>query len=68
MSDKYNYGKDYFRLKMQERRTKNPLLQKKYVYVVEIDGKKYAFKQKYDIPIQRMSIKNQNFKDCIKCF
>ena len=41
-----NFGKEYFKKVQQERRKNDPLYQKKVVYVIEINGKKYAFLQK----------------------
>lgn len=63
------FDNEYFKLKNRERRQKNPLLQKSYVYVVEINDKKYAVLQKTQLNLQRLTIKEyQNRNDIIQCF
>jgi hypothetical protein len=48
--------KEYFRDKMREWRTQNPLSQKKFVYCIEINDKKYIYAQKSDIIINRITV------------
>ena len=36
------FDNEYFRKKVRESRQRNPLAQKKRVYIVHINGKKYA--------------------------
>ena len=63
------FDNEYFKLKNRERRQKNPLLQKSYVYVVKINDKKYAVLQKTQLNLQRLTIKEyQNRNDIIQCF
>ena len=47
----------YFKEKMKDFRSRNPLSQKNYVYVVHINDKKYAFLNKSDINIERLNVR-----------
>ena len=63
------YDKEYFRQKQEDRRKHDPLLQKQVVYVVELDGKKYALLQKSQLKIEKMLVSEfKNATDIIKCF
>ena len=68
MSYPKNYTKEYFITKNRQRRQNNPLLRKKYVYCVEINGKEYVFLQKSKIKFQKKDIKSVDFDNIIKCF
>ena len=66
-----NFGKEYFKHVQRERRKNDPLYQKKVVYVATVNGKKYAFLQKSQLKVERMSVKDfkeKNNDDIIKCF
>ena len=63
------YDKEYFRQKQEDRRKHDPLLQKRVIYVVELDGKKYALLQKSQLKIEKMLVSEfKNATDIIKCF
>ena len=63
------YDKEYFRKKQEDRRKSDPLLQKRVVYVVEVDGKKYAFLQKSQLKVEKMLVSDfRKTTDIVKCF
>lgn len=67
MPDKFD--NTYFRDKHRERRKRNPLLQKKFVYIVNIDNKKYAILQKSKLKIDTISVDElSKHNDIIQCF
>ena len=67
MSKKFD--NEYFRKKHAERRKRKPLLQKKRLYVVNINGKKYAILQKSQLKIDTISVEQfQKSADIIQCF
>ena len=63
------YDKEYFRKVQAELRKNDPLLQKKVVYVVSVNGQKYAYLQKSHLKIERMTVSDfKQSTDIIKCF
>ena len=70
MKDYPHFDNAYFRTKMRIYTCKNKekinMKHRKYLYVVEINGKQYAFKKKSDIPIKK--VQNKNIESLIKCF
>ena len=66
----YSYTKKYSRELMREYRKKNPLSQKKYAYVVEVDDKKYIFLNRTDVNLKKVDVKDPDFdlNAYIKCF
>ena len=62
-------SKDYFKLKMREYRKNKPKYATKHqFYVVDIKGKKYIFRRKIDINIQKIKRKDIDWTKYIKCY
>ena len=61
----------YFAEKMREsrlrRKNADKTFYKKYLYTIEVDGKKYLFLNKRDIKIKKIN-KNKNLSEYIKTF
>ena len=62
-----NYFKEYYKKNKAvfQQRNRNRPSTRRYFYVIEIDGKKYCFKQKSNILIQRMNIEQLKKEQCI---
>ena len=50
------FDNEYYRKKLRESRRRNPLSQKKVVYVVNINGKKYAVLHKKHVKIDTLAV------------
>ena len=70
VNQKYpQFDNEYFRKKARESRQRNPLSQKKRVYVVHINGKKYAVLHKNHIKIDTIAVSDyKKATDIIQCF
>ena len=62
-----NYFKDYYKRNIQtfQQRNQNRPSVKKFYYVLTIQGKKYCFKNKKDINIEKINIHECNKNDLI---
>ena len=62
-----DYFKDYY-IKNKDKfkvRNKNRKSQRKYCYVIELEGKKYCFNCKKDVPIRKTYVNNIDQNDYI---
>ena len=65
------FSSTYFATKMREsrarRKNEDKTFYKKYVYTIEIDGKKYVFLNKQDVKINKIH-KSKLSSECIKLY
>ena len=52
---------EYYKLKMREVRKKNPLYTKKYLFLLNFDGKNYLFKYKGEVLKNLYNVNNNKF-------
>ena len=57
----FSLTNEYYKLKMREVRKKNPLYTKKYVFLLDFDGKNYVFKYKGEILKNLINVNNNQF-------